>query len=132
MVKKTVQNFSHPVYNYCSQIPKGQVSTYKYIALAIYGSSHYSRMVGKILSQCECGAKLSGSYQFSCKHIHCYRVINSNFCLGGFATGWGEGSRGEIKRKLLAEEGIYFDKQGYLLRKLRSKVIFNDFIHYEK
>jgi alkylated DNA nucleotide flippase Atl1 len=126
MSKPTISNFPKKVYNLCSQIPKGKVSTYKYIAIAAYGSPNYARAVGKFLSRCECESE-KGSYDFSCGHIHCYRVINSNFSLGGFATGRGGGSRTEIKRKILATEGVFFDEQGYLLRKLRSKVIFNDF-----
>ena len=125
MLKTTVSKFSQKVYNYCTQIPKGKVSTYKYIAIAAYGSSRYARTVGRILSKCEC--KLELGYDFSCELVHCYRVINSDFSLGGFATGKGGGNRAEIKRKILVNEGILFDKQGYVLRKLRSKVIFNDF-----
>ncbi|CAG8470793.1 17646_t:CDS:2 [Gigaspora margarita] len=87
------------VYRLCSQIPKGQVSTYKCLAIAVYGSPHYSRLV----------------------------VINSNFSLGGFATGGGKGSWPEVKRKKLASEGILFNDRGYLRNDLREKAIFNDF-----
>ena len=50
------------------------------------------------------------------------------FFIGGYFGEWGEGEKVSAKRKLLSEEGVFFDKQGYLLRKLRSKVIFNDFL----
>ncbi|CAI2162044.1 2946_t:CDS:2 [Funneliformis geosporum] len=115
MTKKLTNKFSQRVYNLCSQIPAGHVSTYKYIAIAAYGSPHYARIVGNILSKCECEPELG-----SCESIHCYRVINSNFFLGGFATGQGGGNRAEIKKNILAREGIFFDKQGYLVRKLRT------------
>jgi len=98
-MKSTISNFSRKVYSYCSQIPKGKVSTYKYIAVATYGSSRYARTVGQILSKCECKLELN-SYEFSCELVHCYRVINSDFSLGGFATEGG-GNRAEIKRKIL-------------------------------
>ncbi|CAJ0860557.1 3044_t:CDS:2, partial [Entrophospora sp. SA101] len=91
------------VYNFCSQIPKGKVSTYKLVAIASYGSASYARTVGKILSKCECELNLN-SLDSLCENIHCYRVINSNFSLGGFTPNKGGGSREEIKRKKLASE----------------------------
>ena len=44
--------FSQKVYHLCSQIPKGKISTYKFIAIAAYGSSQYARVVGTLLSRC--------------------------------------------------------------------------------
>jgi len=126
MSKSLINNYSQRVYNFCSQIPKGKVSTYKLVAIASYGNASYARTVGKILSKCECELNLN-SLDSLCENIHCYRVINSNFTLGGFTPNRGGGSREEIKRKKLASEGVFFDKQGYLLRNLRKKVIFADF-----
>ncbi|CAG8523337.1 25131_t:CDS:2 [Cetraspora pellucida] len=85
--KQTYQKNSEVV----SEKTFSQVSTYKHLAVAAYGGPHYSRVVGKILSQCDCATK-TDFRDFSCETIHCYRVINSNFSLGGFATGRGEGS----------------------------------------
>ena len=126
MPKSLINNFSQRVYNFCSQIPKGKVSTYKLIAIASRGNASYARAVGRILSNCECELN-SSSLDSLCENVHCYRVINSNFSLGGFTPNKGKGSKGEIKRKKLASEGVFFDKQGYLLRNLRKKVIFKDF-----
>lgn len=114
MSKPTTRNFSPKVYNLCSQIPKGQVSTYKYIAEFLHISP---REVGQIL-------KIN---PFSPTEVPCHRVIATNFFIGGYYGEWGEGEKVAVKRKLLTEEGVFFDKQGYLLRKLRSRVIFNDF-----
>ncbi|RHZ37782.1 MGMT family protein [endosymbiont GvMRE of Glomus versiforme] len=126
MSKLVIADLSRKVYNLCSQIPKGRVSTYKLIAIALNGNASYARTVGKILSKCECEEKLN-SLDSLCERIHCYRVINSNFSLGGFTPNEGKSNGKEIKRKKLASEKIFFDKQGYLLRNLRKKVIFKDF-----
>ena len=107
-------NFSHPVYNCCSQIPKGKVSTYKYIAEFLHISP---REVGKILK----------NNPHSSSEVPCHRVIATNFFIGGYYGEWGEGKKVATKRKLLSGERVFFDKQGYLLRKLRKKVIFNSF-----
>jgi O-6-methylguanine DNA methyltransferase len=114
MSKTASSKFPHLVYNCCSQIPKGQVSTYKYIAEFLHISP---REVGKILK----------NNPFSSAEVPCHRVIATNFFIGGYFGEWGEGEKVIAKRKLLSEEGVFFDKQGYLLRKLRKKVIFNDF-----
>ena len=39
MPKSLTNNFSQRVYNLCSQIPKGKVSTYKLIAIASRGNA---------------------------------------------------------------------------------------------
>ncbi|CFW92796.1 Putative Methylated-DNA--[protein]-cysteine S-methyltransferase [endosymbiont DhMRE of Dentiscutata heterogama] len=108
------RNFSSRVYNCCSQIPKGQISTYKYIADFLRISP---REVGQVL-------KVN---PFSPDEVPCHRVIATNFFIGGYCGEWGEGEKVATKRKLLSVEGVFFDKQGYLLRKLRPKVIFNNF-----
>ena len=114
MSKSLSSNFSHPVYNCCSQIPKGKVSTYKYIAEFLHISP---REVGQILK----------NNPFLSSEVPCHRVIATNFFIGGYYGEWGEGEKVTTKRKLLSEEGVFFDKQGYLQRNLRKKVIFNDF-----
>ena len=108
-------NLSQLVYNCCSQIPKGKVSTYKYIAEFLHVSP---REVGKILK----------NNPFSPAKVPCHRVVATNFFIGGYFGEWGEGEKVATKRKLLSEEGVFFDEKGYLLRKLRKKVIFSDFL----
>jgi len=71
MSKSTITNFSPKVYNCCSQIPKGQVSTYKYIADFLHISP---RQVGQIL-------KIN---PFPPSEVPCHRVIATNFFIGGY------------------------------------------------
>lgn len=113
------------VYQLCSRIPKGKVSTYKIIAQQAYNSSNYARRVGNLLSHCP-DCKLNGR-NYDCPQIHCYRVIKSDFHVGGFL---GETKKGlvKMKREKLAGEGVFFDQKGYLLKDLREKVIFKDFL----
>ena len=73
MSKKVVSDFPQKVYNLCSQIPKGYVSTYKYIAEFLNSSP---RAVGQALKN-----------NPSSPIIPCHRVIASNYFIGGF---WGE------------------------------------------
>ncbi|CAG8577819.1 7995_t:CDS:2 [Ambispora leptoticha] len=69
--KSLSSNFSHPVYNCCSQIPKGKVSTYKYIAEFLHISP---REVGQILK----------NNPFLSSEVPCHRVIATNFFIGGY------------------------------------------------
>lgn len=126
MSKLEINNFSQKVYHLCSQIPEGKVSTYKLIAIASFGNSSYSRTVGKILSRCECEMELN-SHDFFCERVHCYRVINSDFSLGGFTPNRGGEIRIDIKKRKLTDEGVIFDKKGYLLKDLRERIIFKNF-----
>jgi alkylated DNA nucleotide flippase Atl1 len=115
------------VYQLCSQIPKGQVSTYKLVAVASYSNTSAARAVGTILRKCECKEEDIRNYQ--CKNF-CYRIIKSDFNVGKFIWKTNDGtikSRVDLKRKKLASEGVFFDKKGYLLKDLREKVIFKDF-----
>jgi alkylated DNA nucleotide flippase Atl1 len=129
MPKKSINNFSHKVYKLCSQIPKGRVSTYKLIAEFSFGSSSYARLAGKLLSDCpECKVTPHTNFQnYNCERIHCYRVIRTDFHLGGFVDEAGK-SQAEIKRKKLASEGVFFDQKGYVVRNLQKKVIFEEFL----
>ncbi|KLL01698.1 MAG: hypothetical protein MRERC_1c026 [Mycoplasmataceae bacterium RC_NB112A] len=125
------------VYQLCSQIPKGKVSTYKIIALEVYGKSSAARAVGTILRKCECkgnsydSSMLKNIQQYQCPY-KCYRIVRSNFEVGEFICrndNSDDGkSRVEIKREKLAREGVFFDKKGYLLKNSREKVIFKDFL----
>ncbi|KAF8999388.1 6-O-methylguanine DNA methyltransferase [Cyathus striatus] len=94
------------VYDFILTIPKGQVSTYKGVSLAIGGSP---RSVGAALR----------NNPFA-PFVPCHRVIASNLFIGGFMGEW-EGREGEsdsgrcvLKRKLLEDEGVTFDAGGFL------------------
>src|ERR1043166_6214835 len=118
--------FSQKVYYLCSQIPKGKISTYKIIAQFAYGSPNYARVVGTFLSHCPDCESTPNKQDYDCPQTHCYRVIKSDFSIGGF-MGETSTEQVKIKRKKLASEGIFFDEKGYLNRNLRKKVIFEKF-----
>ncbi|RHZ35704.1 MGMT family protein [endosymbiont GvMRE of Glomus versiforme] len=123
MSKNITDNFPQNIYNLCSQIPKGKISTYKLIAQFFYNSPSYSRMVGKVLSRCYKCKPTFDTQNYHCDEVHCYRVIRSDFSLGGFVDNFGK-NQTETKRKKLASEGVFFDKKGRLVKELRKKVIF--------
>nr|CAG8626218.1 14067_t:CDS:2 [Entrophospora candida] len=97
MTKKLVKSSFSKIYNLCSQIPTGHVSTYKYIAEYLHTSP---RMVGQALK----------NNPFSSSQVPCHRVIASNYFIGGYYGEWGEGEKVATKRKLLAEEGELFSE----------------------
>ncbi len=78
--------FSEKVYQMVKLIPKGKVSTYKDIALAL-GTKAY-RAVGNALNK--------NPY----KTVPCHRIVKSDGSLGGYSRGISE------KIKLLKSEGI--------------------------
>ena len=80
-------NFNDKVYNLCKLIPKGKVSTYKEIALALNSKGY--RAVGNAMNK-----------NHYAPVVPCHRVVASNGHLQGFAHGL------DIKRKLLESEGI--------------------------
>ncbi|MEG7978736.1 MAG: MGMT family protein [Mollicutes bacterium UO1] len=71
MSNLVVNNFSHQVYNCCSQIPVGFVSTYKHIAIFLHISP---RVVGQILK----------NNPYPAEKVPCHRVIASSYFIGGF------------------------------------------------
>ena len=79
--------FKERVYEVCSKIPKGKVSTYKSIAEKL-GCKAY-RAVGTALNK--------NPYW---PRVPCHRVVKSNGFVGGFASGTNK------KIKLLKKEGI--------------------------
>ncbi|MCD6434621.1 MAG: MGMT family protein [Candidatus Diapherotrites archaeon] len=85
---KTTSNFVQRVWNLCKKIPKGKVSTYMDIAIAL-GNKNYARAVANALR------KSPGT-----PYVPCHRVVRSNGFIGGFNKG--------IKQKiaLLKAEGI--------------------------
>jgi O-6-methylguanine DNA methyltransferase len=82
----TISEFSQKVYDAVSQIPKGQVRTYKDIARAIGAPLAY-RAVGNALNK--------NPY---IGQVPCHRVIRSDGSIGGFVKGE------EVKKKLLLVE----------------------------
>ncbi len=80
-------SFNERVWNLCSKIPKGKISTYKLIAEAL-GTKAY-RAVGNALNKNPYAPK-----------VPCHRVINSKGKLHGFANGL------KAKQRLLEKEGV--------------------------
>ena len=98
--KRKVTSFQSSVYDACSRIPKGKVSTYAAVAKAIGCKS--ARAVGQALKRNPFAPK-----------VPCHRVISSSLTIGGFN---GKTSGSEIRRKLalLKAEGVEFDGEGRL------------------
>eukprot|EP00598_Pedospumella_elongata_P014648 CAMPEP_0184986746 /NCGR_PEP_ID=MMETSP1098-20130426/17570_1 /TAXON_ID=89044 /ORGANISM="Spumella elongata, Strain CCAP 955/1" /LENGTH=147 /DNA_ID=CAMNT_0027511103 /DNA_START=93 /DNA_END=536 /DNA_ORIENTATION=+ len=96
-----VTAFDRKVYEACSRVPKGKVTTYKEIAKEV-GSPHAHRAVGSSLRR--------NPYA---PVVPCHRVVSASGVLAGF-----HGStdpRGEMllkKRRMLIEEGVKFDFKG--------------------
>lgn len=96
-----VSNFNESVYAICRLIPKGKVSTYQQIALALK-NSRAVRAVGNALNR--------NPYA---PQVPCHRVVKSNGQVGGFASG------STKKIALLKQEGVIvkdgqIDLQKYL------------------
>jgi methylated-DNA-[protein]-cysteine S-methyltransferase len=81
-------SFQNKVYEACSKIPIGKVSTYKEIAIAI-GNPKGARAIGNALNKNPFAPA-----------VPCHRVVSSTGRLGGFATG------SKNKAKLLEKEGV--------------------------
>ena len=80
-------NFNEKVYSLCKKIPKGKISTYKEVALALNSKAY--RAVGNALNK--------NPYA---PLVPCHRIISSAGHLHGFASGLNN------KRKLLEKEGV--------------------------
>lgn len=113
-----VPNLYQKVYEIVKQIPKGKVSTYKQIAIAL-GDPIAARAVGRALNANE-----------DPETIPCYRVVHSNGKIGDYSLGKEE----KIKRlkedgiKIVDERIVNFDevffsnfKTDYPLMKLRKE-----------
>ncbi|HNV96715.1 MAG TPA: MGMT family protein [bacterium] len=85
-----MSKFSEEVYKIVSKIPKGEVMTYKEVAIAV-GKPRAYRAVGNILNK---------NYD---PKIPCHRVIRSDGKIGGY-------NRGEMKKiEILRKEGCKFN-----------------------
>src|SRR3989304_9724819 len=80
--------FQKAVYRATAKIPKGQTRTYAQIAEAI-GRPRAARAVGNALNR----------NPFA-PDVPCHRVVRSDGCLGGFASG------PRKKKRLLRSEGV--------------------------
>ncbi len=91
-----VTAFQDRVYGALCRVPRGRVTTYKLLAHSIGCRS--PRAVGQALKRNPFAPR-----------VPCHRVIASDFSVGGFS---GKTSGREVRRKLrmLAEEGVLFDK----------------------
>jgi methylated-DNA-[protein]-cysteine S-methyltransferase len=83
-----ITNFQQRVYKITALIPKGRVSTYWEIAVAL-GRPKASRAVGNALNK--------NPYA---PQVPCHRVIRSNGEIGGFASGSNK------KKLMLKKEGL--------------------------
>jgi O-6-methylguanine DNA methyltransferase len=86
-----ITEFQHRVYEKTKEIPRGRVTTYKEIAVAI-GRPDASRAVGNALNK----------NPFPIE-IPCHRVVRSDRLIGGFSKGGAE------KTRLLEEEGVVIE-----------------------
>ncbi|AYV78595.1 MAG: hypothetical protein Edafosvirus19_22 [Edafosvirus sp.] len=96
--KNKISPFAQKVYDVTKQIPKGKITTYKLIAIAI-GKPGASVAVGTALANNPFAPK-----------IPCHRVISSNYSIGGyFGTKDISSTNIQNKIKLLKKEGIEFE-----------------------
>lgn len=103
--------FSDQVYVLCKQVPKGKVTTYREISLAL-GISAY-QAVGNALR-----------YNPYAPSVPCHRVVKSDGSVGGF-KGEITGNAVEEKIKLLQSEGVEVidgkvDLEKYLFIKFKN------------
>jgi methylated-DNA-[protein]-cysteine S-methyltransferase len=90
--------FQKKVYEACSRIPAGKVTTYGRLAKEIGCGS--ARAVGQALR-----------VNPFAPEVPCHRVVKADGSLGGF-YGKTEGPELRRKEKLLREEGVKFDPDG--------------------
>lgn len=81
--------FSQKVLKLVSKIPRGKVTTYKFIGERLGKRGQIYRAVGRALKENKCPIK-----------IPCHRVVSSNGSVGGYFGGV------KKKIKLLKKEGI--------------------------
>lgn len=86
-ISRSSKTFDERVWAVCKRIPKGKVSTYKEIALALNTKAY--RAVGNALNR-----------NPHAPIVPCHSVVNSDGKIGGFATGT------KKKIALLKKEGI--------------------------
>ena len=95
----SITNFQQRVYKITALIPKGRVSTYQEIAIAL-GQPKTSRAVGNALNKNPYAPK-----------VPCHRVVASDGRLGGYAGGI------EKKAALLKREGVKIERNKINLKR---------------
>jgi len=101
MIVFMVTTFQKSVYEACSRIPRGKVTTYASLAKSI--SCKSPRAVGQALKKNPFAPK-----------VPCHRVVKTDRSLGGF-YGQVEGPEVVRKRSLLQGEGVRFDGNGKIM-----------------
>ena len=96
-------NFQLKVLLAAGKIPRGKVASYREVA-CLAGRKKACRAAGNALA--------GNPYLIE---IPCHRVVCSNGALGGFKKGKA------AKRRLLAREGILFDKKGKIPKRFFVK-----------
>ncbi|KAI8143508.1 6-O-methylguanine DNA methyltransferase [Fennellomyces sp. T-0311] len=113
--KRAVPPFHYKVFDLCSQIPRGHVSTYKAISDALNAGP---RAVGQALR----------NNPFCPLPVPCHRVIASDFSIGGFSGGWGDCQFVADKKAKLMKEGCKFNEHYQFVSNIDGKkAIFTDF-----
>ncbi|MEG7978626.1 MAG: MGMT family protein [Mollicutes bacterium UO1] len=109
-MKSNIKKFinKEDVYKKVKQITQGNFSTYRIIAEQL-GSSKGSRAVGICLKVHGCIMDEDGCDIIVCEEVHCYRVIKSDFSVGGYL--FNGNHKSDQKRILLEKEGIRFEKK---------------------
>jgi methylated-DNA-[protein]-cysteine S-methyltransferase len=103
--------FEFLVYGKVSQIPKGQISTYKCVASAI-GKPNASRAVGQALAK--------NPYPV----VPCHRVVSTSGLVKGF-FGSTESESVNEKIRLLQAEGIPISDNGIITKHDLQKLVFS-------
>ncbi len=104
---KEITKFQQRVYNLCSKVPKGRITTYKQIARAMKTKAY--RAVGNALRNNPFVSEMSIISDHAQKSlisdtpkVPCHRVVASDGSLGGF-----DGKMNNPKKvKILKKEGI--------------------------
>lgn len=94
----SITPFQQTVYAACRRIPRGRVTTYRWLAEAVGCNS--ARAIGQAMRRNPFAPE-----------VPCHRVVRSDRTLGGY---WGRTSGEGIQRKrqMLEEEGIRFGEDG--------------------
>lgn len=118
-----VTPFQRSVYDLCSQVPKGQVTTYGRIAKALNSSPRAGTKRFVSVNNIVVGNALRRN-PFA-PVVPCHRVIANNLFLGGFQGVWDlKGDTAPRKLALLKDEGVSFDSRGVITD---TRLVFNGF-----
>jgi methylated-DNA-[protein]-cysteine S-methyltransferase len=124
VIKKneTPTPFQRAVYDLCSQVPKGKVTTYGRIAKALNSSPRAGNSLDGSLLTVVGNALRRNPYA---PIVPCHRVIANNLFIGGFQGVWDlNGATAPKKLTLLKNEGVSFDSRGVIRD---SRLVYDDF-----